>query len=114
MNVQYADQWLGCLDELTARALYQLALVIITYQQPVFPIDAIFEIYTPDDYCLRPPMMLAFIEIFQLTIVYNDEDPCQPFGASTPFYGWFLQNGAWIESFGEFLQNAPCTQKSFA
>lgn len=94
--------------------LFQIADQVLTYGSPILSgPDALFEIYTPDDYCERPADFLAFLTIFGVTIFYVDEDPCQPSFFTIDDYGWWIVNAAWVYSFGDALSGAPCTQVTY-
>lgn len=108
------DEWLGCLDTKMGTALWQCSAQYNVIGSGLISPDAVFEVYTPDDYCLRPPELLAFLDIFGLTLILNDNDPCQPYilqvNSMVVWSGVELLHLQYPA--GDF-SDAPCTQQTF-
>lgn len=110
-----SDDWLGCMDYRMSVALWNVCAVWGQLAPNMCTADVLFEVYTPDDYCLRPPELLAFLEIFGLTLVLYEDDPCLPLVlvGQNPLM-WI---GVDIYQFmypGGTFEEAPCSQQIFA
>lgn len=110
----HVDEWLGCLDSKMDIALWNCCATWGLFIPNGCVPDAVFEAYTPDDYCARPAELLAFLEIFQLDIVLFEDDPCQP----VYLVGRIPSMWVGVDVFqfmypGGTFAGAPCTQQVF-
>lgn len=113
MALAFIEDWLGCLDPQMSICIWQIALELSITNVPLISPDVVFEAYTPDDYCARPAMMLATIEILALTLVLNDENPCEPFAFIVGDFANWMASVPYILTFAPDLSDAPCTQQIF-
>lgn len=110
----HVEKWLGCLDPVMDGALWQCCAQYNTAIPGMIVADAVFEAYTPDDYCARPPEMMAFLEIFGLDIIVVDGDPCAVYALSVRYpWMWGGTELLPVEYPYGFSGHAPCTQQIF-